>query len=154
VTLFKWLNAGWLGMNVVKPGHIRAGSERFIENLKYVMESERMPDAGTLARKYNQTRTLPEENLDTLIKNYARNFEQYARKHKELSEDRFSRLIRNGGYARILNREQRVGVLMLEFLKSQFGKQPLIDFDLAISHDEDLISKAVANNTIPRSNMR
>jgi hypothetical protein len=154
VTLFKWLNAGWLGMNVVKPGHIRAGSERFIQNLKFVMESEHMPDAGTLAQKYNQTRTLPDENLDTVIKNYARNFEQYARKHKELSEDRFSRLIRNGGYARILNREERVGVLMLEFLKSQLGKQPLIDFNLNVSDDQDLVSKGVAKNTIPRSNMR
>jgi hypothetical protein len=140
-------------MNMVKPGHIRAGSERFIENFKYVMESQDMPDDGTLAQKYNQMRTLPDKNLDTLIKNYARNFEQYAMKHNELSEDRFSRLIRNGGYARILNREERVGVLMLEFLKSQFGKQPLIDFDLAGSGDEDLVSKGIAKNAIPRSNM-
>ena len=154
VTLFKWLNAGWLGMNMVKPGHIRAGSERFIENLKYVMESQDMPDDGTLAQKYKQMRTLPDENLDTLIKNYARNFEQYAMKHNELSEDRFSRLIRNGGYAQILNREERVGVLMLEFLKSQFGKQPLIDFGLAVSTGEDLVSKGIAKNTMPRSNMR
>ena len=153
VTLFKWLNAGWLGMNMVKPGHIRAGSERFIENFKYVMESQDMPDDGTLAQKYNQMRTLPDKNLDTLIKNYARNFEQYAMKHNEQTEDRFSRLIRNGGYARILNREERVGVLMLEFLKSQFGKQPLIDFDLAGSGDEDLVSKGIAKNAIPRSNM-
>ena len=84
-------------MNMVKPGHIRAGSERFIQNLKYVMESQDMPDDGTLAQKYNQMQTLPDKNLDTLIKNYARNFEQYAMKHNELSEDRFSRLIRNGG---------------------------------------------------------
>ena len=153
VTLFKWLNAGWLGMNMVKPDHIRAGSERFIQNLKYVMESQDMPDDGTLAQKYNQMQTLPDKNLDTLIKNYARNFEQYAMKHNELSEDRFSRLIRNGGYAQILNREERVGVLMLEFLKSQFGKQPLIDFDLAGSGDEDLVSKGIAKNAIPRSNM-
>lgn len=154
VTLFKWLNAGWLGMNMVKPGHIRAGSERFIKNLKYVMESQDMPDDGTLAQKYNQMRNLSDENLDTLIKSYARNFEQYAMKHNELSEDRFSRLIRNGGYAQILNREERVGVLMVEFLKSQFGKQPLIDFDLAGSGDEDLASKGIAKNAIPRSNMR
>jgi hypothetical protein len=154
VTLFKWLNAGWLGMNMVKPGHIRAGSERFIENFKYVMESQEMPDDGTLAQKYNQMRNLPDENLDTLIKNYARNFEQYAMKHSELSEDRFSRLIRNGGYAQILNREERVGVLMLEFLKGQFGKKPLIDFDLAGSGDKNLVSKGIAKNAIPRSNMR
>jgi hypothetical protein len=154
VTLFKWLNAGWLGMNMVKPSHIRAGSERFIKNLKYVMESKDMPDDGTLAQKYNQMRNLSDENLDTLIKSYARNFEQYAMKHNELSEDRFSRLIRNGGYAQILNREERVGVLMVEFLKSQFGKQPLIDFDLAGSGDEDLVSKGIAKNAIPQSNMR
>jgi len=154
VTLFKWLNAGWLGMNMVKPGHIRAGSERFIENLKYVMESQDMPDDGTLAQKYKQMRNLPDENLDTLIKSYARNFEQYAMKHNELSEDRFSRLIRNGGYAQILNREERVGVLMVEFLKNQFGKQPLIDFGLAGSGDEDHVSKGIAKNAIPRSNMR
>jgi len=154
VTLFKWLNAGWLGMNMVKPGHIRAGSERFIENLKYVMESQDMPDDGTLAQKYKQMRNLPDENLDTLIKSYARNFEQYAMKHNELSEDRFSRLIRNGGYAQILNREERVGVLMVEFLKNQFGKQPLIDFGLAGSGDEDHVSKGIAKNAIPRPNMR
>jgi hypothetical protein len=151
VTLFKWINAGWLGMNVVKPDHIRAGSERFIENFKYVMESQDTPDDATLAQKYNQMQNLPDENLETLIKNYARNFEQYAMKHNELSEDRFSRLIRNGGYAQILNREERVGVLMLEFLKSQFGKQPLIDFNLAGSDSQDLVSKGVAKNAIPRA---
>ncbi len=154
VTLFKWLNAGWMGMNMVKPGHIRAGSERFIENFKYVMESQDTPDDGTLAQKYNQMRSLPDENMDTLIKNYARNFEQYAMKNNELSEDRFSRLIRNGGYAQILNREERVAVLMLEFLKSQFGKQPLIDFDLADSGAEDLATKSIAKNAIPWSTIR
>lgn len=141
-------------MNVVKPGHIRAGNERCIENLKYVMESEDMPDAEKLVQKFNQTRTLPDENLNTVLKTYARNFEQYAIGHAELAEDRFSRLIRNGGYARILNREERVGVLMLEFLKSQFGKKPLINFDRAASDDMDSASKSIAKNVMPRSGMR
>jgi hypothetical protein len=154
VVLFKWMNAGWKGINVVKPEHIRAGSQRFIDNLSYVMESENMPDALTLIRKYEQVKSLNDEELDLLIKNYAGNFEKVAASHDILSEEPFSRLIRNSGYARILDREERIGIVMLEFMKDRFGKRRLIDVDLADSGNQESGYRRLARNTAPLPDSR
>jgi len=128
-TLFKWLNAGWKGMNVVNPAHIRAGSVRFVENIKQIVESDDLPDAATLARRYNQIRQTSNSDLDNLIQRYALNFEQLAKARNAISGDQFDQLLSNGGYARLLNREERIGVVILEYMKYNLGKIPLIPFD-------------------------
>jgi hypothetical protein len=128
-TLFKWLNAGWRGMNVVNPAQIRAGSVRFVQNMKQIVEFKDLPDAAVIARQYYQIRHTSISDLDGLIQHYALNFEQLAKARDAIPGDQFDRLVSNGGYARLLNREERIGVIMLECMKHYVGKTPLIPFD-------------------------
>ena len=149
VTLFKWLKAGWKGMNVVNPAHIRAGSVRFVENIKQIVESEDLPDAVSIARQYNQIRQASNSDLDRLIQQYALNFEELAKARNAISGDQFDQLVSNGGYARLLNREERIGVVMLEYMKYNLGKTPLIPFDRSGSISVGLIEKTQDRQIYP-----
>ena len=129
IMLFKWLKAGWADINMVKRSHIYDGSVRFVEGLKEVIESDALPAADALARQMDYISTLPEAEIDTKIRKYAINFERIAKQHKGMSQKDYARIITDGGYANILNNEQRRGILALEWLKSQLGKSPLAEFD-------------------------
>ena len=129
IMLFKWLKAGWADINMVKSSHIYEGSLRFIEGLKEVIESDSLPAADTLAQKLDYISALPEAEIDTKIRKYSINFERIAKKHKGMSQKDYARIIADGGYANVLNREERSGVLALEWLKSQLGKSTLAEFD-------------------------
>jgi len=127
--LFKWLSAGWLGINVVKRSHILEGSIRAVESLKKVIESNSLPDSDDFARRVKQIKAMSEKEIDNKIKRYSINFERIAKNHKDMSKKKFARIIANGGYANVLNREERLSILMLEYLKGQLGKQALVEFD-------------------------
>ena len=45
---FKWVRAGWAGINMVEEKHIRAGLQRFEMGLRGVLESPNPPDPATL----------------------------------------------------------------------------------------------------------
>ena len=130
VILFKWLNAGWLGMNVVRAEHIRQGSRRSVTHLKQILESENLPDPETLASRYARVRSLSDTDLDRLVSNYASHIEKAAMKHDELSGEEYEVVLQNGGYARLLKRPERIGAVMVEYLKQALGKKSFIKPDL------------------------
>jgi hypothetical protein len=129
IMLFKWLKAGWADINMVKSSHIYEGSARFVEGLKKVIESESLPATDALARQLEYINALPAAEIETKIRKYSINFERIAKKHKGMSPKDYARIIADGGYAAVLNREERSGVLALEWLKSQLGKSALAEFD-------------------------
>ena len=129
IMLFKWLKAGWADINMVKRSHIYEGSARFIKGLKEVIESDSLPAADVLAQKLKHISALPEAEIDTKIREYSINFERIAKKHKGMSPKDYARIIADGGYANVLNSEERRGILALEWLKRQVGKSTLAEFD-------------------------
>jgi hypothetical protein len=129
IMLFKWLKAGWADINMVKRSHIYEGSVRFVEGLKEVIESDSLPAADVLVRQLDYISALSATEIETKIRKYSINFEHIAKQHKGMSPKDYVRIIADGGYANVLNREERSGVLALEWLKSQLGKSTLAEFD-------------------------
>ncbi len=129
IMLFKWLNAGWADINLVKRSHIYEGSVRFVEGLKEVIESDSLPAPDVLARQLDYISALPQAEIETKIRKYSINFERIAKKHKGMSPKDYALIIADGGYANVLNREERSGVLALEWLKHQLGKSALAESD-------------------------
>jgi len=126
VMVFKWLRAGWAGINVVKPHHIYEGSTRFAEGMKAVMEADGLPPAEVFAEDLNYLRNLSERGIEAKIREYSTNFEKIAEGHRDMAKPDFARIIKRGGYGEVLNREERLGVLTLEFLKRYVGKPTLV----------------------------
>jgi hypothetical protein len=126
VMMFNWLKAGWNGMNVVKSSHIIEGCARFAKNMTFVLESPALPEAADLSDAIKRIKSLPQTVIDNLARQYATAFEQKAKSHPKMAGKDFSRLIAKGGYASLLSREEKLGVLLQEFFKAQIGKQTLV----------------------------
>jgi len=125
--VFKWLRAGWAKMNVVRPKHILAGCRRFADAFNAVMGSDRLPPSADLAAKARELRALPEGELDNRVREYVQAFTQAYADHPELTGGDFGKLMRGDAYLGTLDRAERVGLLLLEYLKSRLGTLSLAD---------------------------
>lgn len=125
--LFKWLNAGWSGLNAVKRKHILEGSLRFAESFKKVLEADDLPPSKELAGMIRSIRDLPDSVIDEKIKVYAQTFESVNRDSDALDSSEFRKVLADGGYANVLDRDQRVGILVLQKLKCILGMDTYVD---------------------------
>ncbi|WP_319541716.1 hypothetical protein [uncultured Pseudodesulfovibrio sp.] len=125
VFLFKWLNAGWAGMNVVKRSHIYDGSLRYARSFKKVVESEDLtPEAVVLGMA--GVVDMSDIEMDVLIRQYAKNFETRFKNDPKLKSGDYAAIIADGGYAKVLDKEGRRSVLALEKLKNMLGMETLV----------------------------
>jgi hypothetical protein len=126
--LFKWLRAGWAGMNVVMKDHINDGSTRFANAFKRIVESDKLPDPDELALRVRELSTMSEAELEKKTNAYAVAIENIAKTSPAMNKSEFQKVVENGKYAKILNREERLSAILVEYLKSRLGKHPLVEF--------------------------
>lgn len=124
--VFKWLRAGWAKLNVVRPKHILAGCRRYSTAFKTVINSENLPTADAIADKVREISALPEQEIDKRIREYAAALEQTYGSHPDLSSSTFEDIVRSSAYAESLSRTERIGILLLEYLKSHLGTLSLL----------------------------
>ena len=125
VFLFKWLRAGWAGMNVVKRNHIYDGTLRYIRSFSKVVESDTLtPEQVVAAMKEIDGLTKPE--IDRYIKEYAVNFENRFKDNPKLADSDYAKIIADGGYAEVLDDKARMSILSLEKLKGLLGMPTLV----------------------------
>ncbi len=127
--LFKWLKAGWAGLNVVRPKHIFEGSQRFANAFKVLMESSDLPSPEVLAGRVGQIEAMSDEAIALKMDKYAKAVEKMSSRHPELS-DEFPEVYEDGKYADEFTREERIGILVKEYVKQAMGKQCLIPEDV------------------------
>ena len=125
VFLFKWLKAGWAGMNVVQRSHIYDGTLRYVRSFAKVVESKDITPEF-LAAGLKDVLNLPKDRMDALIAEYARNFEARFKDDPKLQDSDYAKVIRDGGYAKVLDDKARRSVLALEKLKSMLGMETLV----------------------------
>ncbi len=123
--LFKWLRAGWAGLNVVRPKHIFEGSQRFANAFSSLMESKDLPEPAVFAEEVKSIGEMSDQKIDTFISEYAKSIETLASKNSVLS-DKFPEVYEDGKYADSFTREERIGILVKEYVKRAMGKECLI----------------------------
>lgn len=127
-TLFKWLRAGWAGMNMVQKDHINDGATRFATAFKKIVESDRLPEPDELAARVHELATMSEPELSRKIAIYATAIENLSKNSPAMKKSEFQKIVENGKYANVLNHEERVSAILVEYLKSRLGKRALVDF--------------------------
>jgi hypothetical protein len=124
VANFKWVRAGWAGLNVVETEHILKGLKRFARAFREVVESPRLPPVDVLEEACRRIEGLSEAALRERVDRY-----------RLLLAERAERLA--GGARRTLpesfwkeetwsrlGREEMESILVLENLKGALGKSP------------------------------
>lgn len=121
---FKWLNAGWATMNMVKSSHILNGIKRFASDFKAVMEAPGLPSAPVLADKYRELQQTSEESLQQMVSPYLEALTSDGA--SGLDSGFFKRLLSSGKYLQQMSHEELVKVLLLEYVKESIGKKTMV----------------------------
>lgn len=123
VGVFQWLNAGWAGLNMVLSSHIRNGLERYADQFKGLLESQKMPDAAAIEQVYS---TLFNADKTVLRKEVFKITEHIRLKAEEDSTLRKKGLVEaleQPSYVNDMNRHQLISMLVKEYIKLQMGKE-------------------------------
>jgi hypothetical protein len=137
---FKWLNAGWAQINMVKSSHILEGIKRFAEDFKSVMESPGLPDPEELAQTHKKLADQSEERLREMIAPY---FDALAGlDSSDVCSSLFAKQLTTGDYLRQMSRGEMVRVLFLEYVKEMIGKNVMVQM---IAQPDQLASETPIN---------
>lgn len=121
VGVFSWVNAGWAGINVVKPKHIHHGLIRYGQCFKEVLESPLLPKPEELIRVVNQLNTLPANQLRNIVQNYYVHLFEMVKNRTEY-EDKLSELVQNPNIYEQMTIEEMKAFLLLEYMKHALDK--------------------------------
>lgn len=121
---FKWLDAGWAKMNLVKSTHILNGIRRFASDFKSVLEAPGLPEPQTLAGKYKTLLQSDEDELRTDVAVYLQALVDA--NSAGVQRKPFKKLLSSGKYLKKMSREEMVKILILEYIKECIGKVSLV----------------------------
>lgn len=117
--VFQWLNAGWSGINFVKPNHILNGMRRFALGFNGVMESPRLPASSQLISAYQSLLQLSSSDL---LQRYT--VLQQALRASAIKMGKLNKADQIGpkSFAH-LSKEQMAEELMVEYVRVALGKR-------------------------------
>lgn len=124
VAFFKYVRAGWANMNMVKASHIADGSKRFVEGMRQVLESPRLPGAESIAAHARQLRGMDAAALRKALGPYDAGLAAQAGKGSLSSSD-FKKLVQEGSYTQGLDQQEMGSELLKQFMKEKLGKPAL-----------------------------
>jgi len=124
---FKWLRAGWGGINMVKRENIIEGCKRFALGFKKILESPQLPEAEQLIEAYARIRSLSDQELTTRLHPIGEALKKLCKTDPALSQRHFQDMIESGKYLAGMSREERENLLMSEFVKLAVVKKSFLD---------------------------
>jgi len=124
---FKWLRAGWNGLNMVRRENILEGCKRFALGFKKVLESPRLPQAERLIDMYARIKSLSDQDLTARLQPIGTELQKLCRTDPILSRKDFKDIIVSGKYLDGMSREEREGLLMAEYMKFAIGRPSYLD---------------------------
>jgi hypothetical protein len=122
--VFKWMRAGWAGINLARPPHIFRGLKRFAKNFKKVLENPRLGDVTAVSRDFANIKSLSIEEQRKIIESYLTEIEKKCRLERRFSEDQLNNLFKDRQYLNGLKKEERLSLIALARVKNLLGNAP------------------------------
>jgi hypothetical protein len=119
---FKWLRAGWSGINMVKKKHIYRGLKRFAETFKEIVESPLLPPVEKLTSDFSQIKALPADVLKSKMQIYSKIIKDRYDSGKQRSGKWPADIFDNQKHWGGMSQEEMQSVLVIEYMKYALGK--------------------------------
>ena len=123
---FKWLDAGWQKINMVKKHHIHKGLERFGQAYKAIVEHPSLEDVVTMEGVFSRIEAMEMGELQKLNRSYLKSIRTKYTDDPSLSSKWVTDLLKEGQVEK-MDRYELSSVLMLEYFKNVLGKSYHID---------------------------
>jgi hypothetical protein len=121
--VFNWLKAGWAGLNMVKSHHIHDGLKRFAEGFKTVIEYPGLPSPEKIAETVSEINRLSENELHDILHTYFQNIIKSYGNQENFPGPDFVKRAKNGKLIKNMSRNEKEGILVLEYIKGLMGKK-------------------------------
>lgn len=121
--VFKWVRAGWKGINFVRPSHIYNGIVSFSEVFKQILESPELLAPFALVQSCKELEQLTNGQLRKIVKTQIERIEQRSLNEGLLSRKKTEDLFANQRYLKSLNRQEMESMVILEYVKQLLGKE-------------------------------
>lgn len=124
---FKWLKAGWAGINLAQPFHLRDGMVRFASTYKEVVESPALAEVPKISRMFEIFNTLTTEELREKSRLYLDHLAQRHLNDSKLTRKYLSTIPKDENYIESMSREEMMAIVIMEYLKYLLGKDQPFD---------------------------
>jgi hypothetical protein len=121
--VFKWVQAGWSKINVVKRHHIHNGIKRFEKSIKEIMEHPSLPGIDVLSDTFSKIKALSENELRASMKTYLTILENHYGRDYRPPRRWSPQIFRDKKPWLQMSTEAMQSVLMKEFMKHAIGKR-------------------------------
>jgi len=125
--VFRWLRAGWAGLNVVNGRHIRKGLKRYARDFKAIMEMPSLPRPDKMAEVFSSLSRLCKPELKVKIRHYLDGVSNRHETNKAFSKKGFADQFRSEKYLQQMTREEMVALLVLETMKYMLDRTGYLD---------------------------
>jgi hypothetical protein len=125
--MFKWLKAGWAGMNLAEPHHIRKGVVRFVKSFKQVLEAPALDALPKVSAMLNKIGNLPIDELRTQSHIYFDDLKGQFENKNSRNRKWFKKLSADQAYINAMSREELAAIVSIEYLKYLLGKRSRFD---------------------------
>jgi hypothetical protein len=138
--VFKWIRAGWAGMNFVQPHHIRSGAQRFAKTFKALIESPALSDIKGFSTALRQISDLPLDALRQKVKHHYLGLKKIHQDSNRLVRRWFDHFSGENGYLAKMSPAEMKAVLEKAYLKKVLGKNPLAEAGKKTAECQSLVS--------------
>jgi hypothetical protein len=122
LSIFKWLKAGWAGINMVKPTHIHAGMDRYAKTLKRIIEDPALPDPHDLVAYYGPIDTMTPQQLRQEIRMVLAALRTKYARSKAFTDKRYAELFNSDQYVNAMSIEEMRAMLINQYTKKLIAR--------------------------------
>ena len=120
--VFKWLRAGWSGINMVRRKHIYNGLKRFAKPMKDILEYPSLPAVESMADDFSRIRGFSENTLRSKMKIYAGILQNRYNGVSGRARKPLSFLFKDKNHWARMSQDEMESVLIVEYMKYVVGK--------------------------------
>jgi len=125
--VFKWVNAGWKNVNMVREKHVYNGIMRYAKSFKSVMENPHLPSSADIARVLVSIERLDINHLRKSARLYLKKLEQKCKSKGIEPGDMFINLVSSEAYIKQMSKKELQSILALEYMKGVLQKEPVLN---------------------------
>ena len=120
--VFKWLRAGWSGINMVQRKHIYSGLKRFAKPMKEILEYPSLPAVESMAVDFARIRGFSEDTLRSKMKVYSDILQHRYNGSSGGAQKLPSFLFKDKSHWARMSHEEMESALIVEYMKYAVGK--------------------------------
>jgi hypothetical protein len=120
--VFKWLRAGWSGINMVQRQHIYSGLKRFAKPLKEILEYPSLPSVESMVEDFSRIRGFSEDTLRSKMAFYSAILQNRYDGGKGHAKKLPTFLSKNKNHWARMSKDEMESALVIEYMKYATGK--------------------------------